>query len=161
MVFCGDELGVEVVGQLDVFLAEHQRGGGLGADDGVAVADGVAQHAEVRQGEVAGMIDVADDERGHARAALALGHQDVDLGLLEHGHDRFGELVVVIVGVDVHEVDRRGGPACCGRGRLSPSRAARRVNGVRRTGGSTRWRETPMKPLEQPARATGGTAGSS
>ena len=66
----GDQLGVEVVGQLDVFLAEHQRGGRLGADDGVAVAHGVGQHAEVRQGLVARMIDVADDERGHARAAL-------------------------------------------------------------------------------------------
>ena len=59
----GHERGVEVVGQLEVLLAEHQRGGRLGADDRVAVADGVAQDPEVRQGQVAGVVDVAGDQR--------------------------------------------------------------------------------------------------
>ena len=54
-------------------MAEHQRGGRLGADDRVAVADGVAEDAEVRQGQVAGVVDVAGDQRGHSRAALAGG----------------------------------------------------------------------------------------
>ncbi len=51
------------------------------------------------------MIDVADDERGHARAALLRGHVDVDLGVVEDRDDGLGELLVVVVGEDVDEVD--------------------------------------------------------
>ena len=101
----GDELGVEIFGQLDVLFAEHESGGRLGADDRVAVAHGVGQHAQVRQGLVAGMIDVADDQGRHARAALPRGHVDVDLGVMEHRDDGLGQLLVVVVGEDVDEID--------------------------------------------------------
>ena len=69
----GDEAGIQVVGQLDVFLTKHECRGRLGADHGVTVADGVAQNPEVAQSEVTSVIDVADDQRSHARAALAGG----------------------------------------------------------------------------------------
>ena len=101
----GDQLGVQVFGQLDVLLAEHQSGGRLGTDDGVAVADGIGQHAQVRQGLVAGVIDVADDQGRHARAALAVRHVDVDVGLMEHRDDGLGQLLVVVIGIDVDEID--------------------------------------------------------
>ena len=70
----GDQLGVQIFGELDVLLAEHQRGGRLGTDDGVAVANGIGQDAQVGQGLVARVIDVADDQGRHARAALAGRH---------------------------------------------------------------------------------------
>ena len=101
----GNQLGIQVFGQLDVFLAEHESGGRLGTDDGVAVAHGVGQHAQICQGLVAGVIDVADDQGRHARAALAVRHVDVDLGLMEHRDDGLGQLLVVVVGEDVDEVD--------------------------------------------------------
>ena len=101
----GNQLGIEVFGQLDVLLAKHESGGRLGTDDGVAVADGVGQHAQVGQGLVAGMIDVADDQGRHARAALAGRHVDIDFGLTEHRDDGLGQLLVVVVGEDVDEID--------------------------------------------------------
>ena len=100
-----DELGIQVVGQLDVFLTKHECRGRFGADHGVTVADGVAQNPEVAQSEVTGVIDVADDQRSHARAALAGGHEHVDLGLVQDGHDRLGKLMIIIIGVDIDEVD--------------------------------------------------------
>ena len=100
----GHEGGVEVVGQLEVLLADHQRGGRLGADDRVAVADRVAQDAQVRQRQVARVIDVAGDQCGHPRVALAGGDEDIDLGLMEDGHDRLGQLLVEVVGEDIDEV---------------------------------------------------------
>ena len=58
----GDEFGIQVVGQFDVFLTKHECRSRLGADHGVTVADGVAQNPEVAQGEVTRVIDVADDQ---------------------------------------------------------------------------------------------------
>ncbi len=68
----GDQLGIEILGELDVLFLEHERGGRLGTDDGVPVADGVGQDAQVDERLVARMIDVADDQGGHARAPLTV-----------------------------------------------------------------------------------------
>ncbi len=112
-----DQLGVEVLGQLDVFLAEHQRGGRFGADDRVAVADGVGKDAEIGLGLVPRVVDVADDQRGHARAPLLRRDVDVDLGVAEDRDGRLGQLLVVVIGEDVDEVDdpraRAAGAGAC------------------------------------------------
>ena len=90
---------------LHVFVAEHQRRRRLRADDRVAVADGVGQDAEIGQGVLARMIDVADDQRGHPRAPLPGGDVDVHPGVAEDRDGRLGQLLVVVVGEEVDEVD--------------------------------------------------------
>ena len=138
----GDQLGVEVVGQPDVLLAEHERGGGLGADDRVAVADGVAQDRRFGDGDVPGVIDVADDERGHAGAPLPGRHEDIDLGPVEHAHDRLGQFMIIIICVNVNKIQYTWTRLMrTGLRQPHPLRPA----GERRalTRGSTRCRETP------------------
>ena len=61
----GDELRVEVVGQLEILVAEHHGGRRLGADHGVAVAHRVAQGAEVALRQVTGVVEVAGHQRRH------------------------------------------------------------------------------------------------
>ena len=116
----GDELGIEVFGQLDVLVAEHQGGGRLGADDRVAVADGVGQG----RGGSPAPGRARDRRRRRSRQpcpSCAAGRNvDVDFGLAEHGDDGLGELLVVVVGEDVDEVDDPrarliGGAACSSR----------------------------------------------
>ena len=51
------------------------------------------------------MIDIADDQGGHARAPLLRRDVDIDLGMAEDRDDRLGKLLVEVVGEDVDEVD--------------------------------------------------------
>ena len=51
------------------------------------------------------VVDVADDQGRHSRAALPRRHEDVDLGVAQHPDDRLGQLLIVVVGVDVDEID--------------------------------------------------------
>ena len=146
----GDELGIEVFGQLDVFLPEHESGRRLGADDGVTVADGVGENPEVGDGRFACVVDVADDERGHSGAALARRHEHVDLGVAQHRDDRLGKLLIVVVGVDVDEIDDAG-PAQMGPRLVEPGSPARRVNGGTRDPGQDAMPRNAEQPLEQPA----------
>ena len=103
-----------------------ERGGRLGADDDVAVADGVAQDSQIGQGEVAGVVEVAGHQRGHPAAALALGDVHIDARVLEQGDDRFGEFLVEMVGIHVDEI-RHARAGRLGFG-ASPGRAARRAS---------------------------------
>ena len=59
------------------------------------------------------------------------------------GDDGLGQLLVVVVGVDVDEIDDAGARLLGTAAWSRPRRAARRVNEVRRTRGSSRWRDTP------------------
>ncbi len=102
-----NQLGIEVFRQLDVLLAEHQGGGGLGTDHGVAVADRVGQDAQIGQGRVARVLDVADDEVRHSRGSLARGHIDVDASVAQDRHNRFSQLLVEVIGEHVEQSTRR------------------------------------------------------
>ena len=155
----GDQLGVEVFGQLDVFLPQHERGRGLGADDRVTVAHGVGEHAQVRERRFARVIDVADDQGGHSRAALAGRHEDVDLGVVQHADDRLGQLLIVVVGVDVDEIDdaRPGqlGPRLV----EAPPRRPAHERGAPHPGQEPVPRDAEQ-PVQQAARRCAATAGS-
>ena len=40
----GNELGIQVFGELDVFMVQHQRGRRLGTDNDIAITDGICQY---------------------------------------------------------------------------------------------------------------------
>ena len=100
----GDEAGVEVVGQPEIFAPEHQGGARFGADDRVAVADRVSQGSQVREGEASSMIEVTRHQRRHPGAFLAAGDVDVHAGLAEDPDDRLGQFLVEVIREDVDEV---------------------------------------------------------
>ena len=90
-------------------------------------------------------------ERGHSRAALLHGHEDVHVGVAQDADNRVGELLIVVVGINIHEIDDAG-PAQWGRGLSSPGRAARRVKRGARDPGQDPDAGNAGEPLEQPAR---------
>ena len=105
------------------------------------------------------MIDVADDQGGHPRAALLRRDEDVDLGVAEDRDDRLGQLLVVVVGEDVDEVDDP-------RARLlRPGLVQAQPRGAARERRAPHARQHPVprdaqQPLQQPRGTSAASGGS-
>src|SRR5262249_48180743 len=109
----GNESNIGILHEIQVIATQHISGGGFRANDVVTFAGKVAEYAEVFLSRVAGGIDVAVGQGRHAAALLVGRDVNVETIVLQHSHYRFGDLRVVVVGVDVYKVGDLG-PAAVG-----------------------------------------------
>ena len=85
-------------------MRERENGGGLGRDDRVALADRLGESGNVLGGDVARRLERAGRDHRHAGLHLILADKHGDAVVPHHGHQRFAQLRVEMVGVRVDEV---------------------------------------------------------
>ncbi len=100
----GDEVSVFVVEQVRVFVLETECGGGLGGEDGVALADDVGQQADVSPRDLVSPFEVAGGDPGHPAGDLSGRDEQADLVMLQDFGEGAADVGVVIIRVMVHEI---------------------------------------------------------
>ena len=99
-----DEPGVVGVEQVGIFLRQTDCRRRFGRHDVIALPHSLGQQSQIAMCELAGDVQGTHRDRRHARLQLIGMHKHGNVVVLQNCNQRFAELRVVPIGIDIDEV---------------------------------------------------------